>query len=173
MKKFLFIISAGLLCCCFSCKDEKSGETGGNSAAQKNLDVAHAINKAIETGDVSKLGDYIAVDGVDHSGEKGEVKGLDSIKAELAGIHNMYSDVKIETIKEVADSEYVFEWWTFSATCTKAQMGMPAGSKINNGSLNITKFKDGKATDHWQLLQNADIMKMMAPQMGMDSTKHM
>ena len=72
--------------------------TAGNSAAQKNLDVAHAINKAIETGDVSKLGDYIAVDGVDHSGEKGEVKGLDNIKAELAGIHNMYSDVS-ETIK--------------------------------------------------------------------------
>lgn len=173
MKKILFIISAGLVCFLMSCSNEKGSETTGESAtAKKNLDACNAINKAIETGDVSQLGDYIASDGVDHSGEKGEVKGLDSIKAELQGLHSMYSNMSFDVAKELADDEYVFQWTKFSGTCTVASMGMPAGSKIESSSVHVTKFKDGKATDHWQFIEMADMMKMMGgEQKGMESMK--
>jgi len=39
----------------------------------------------------------------------GDIKGLDSIKAELTKIHTMVSDMKTEVVKELGDSEYVFQ----------------------------------------------------------------
>ena len=67
-----------------------------DSAGIKNLAVANAINRAIESGDMSNVGDYIATDALDHSGEHGDVVGLDSIKAELAPVHKLAAnDLKI------------------------------------------------------------------------------
>ena len=167
MKKFAFIISLGLMCCFISCSNEKGTETKDNAVAKKNIEACNAVNKAIETGDVSKLGDYIAVDGVDHAGEHGDVAGLDSIKSELGAMHNMYSNMKLDVVKELGDSEYVFQWIQFSGTCTVPSMGMPAGTKVDMSSIEVSKFKDGKATEHWSFMNMADMMKMM-PQSGMD-----
>src|SRR3954447_11415552 len=133
MKTFLFTIVAGAFCFFISCNTATNtpSESKANDAAQKNLAAANGVNKAIETGDVSNLGDYIATDAVDHAGMQGDVKGLDSIKAELAKIHTMVSDMKVETIKELVDSEYVFQWLRFTGTSTTSDMGMPSGTKFD------------------------------------------
>ena len=107
MKRYLLIIAAGSVCLLTACKSKDSG--GGMSAkAKKNLEASHAVSKMFESGDFSKLGDYIATDAIDHTGMKGEVIGLDSIKAAFAMYMNMMSDMKSETVKELADDDYVF-----------------------------------------------------------------
>ncbi len=161
MKQFIVTISAGLACLCMSCND-KSG--GTDSTTQKNLDAEHAVNKAIETGDVSKLGDYIATDAVDHADPKGDLKGLDSIKAMLGKIHTMGTDMKSETTKELADNDYVFQWMRFTGTATTADMGTPAGSKYDMSAIEVSKFKDGKVVEHWEFMEPREMMKMMPPQ---------
>ena len=170
MKQFLVTISAGLACFCISCND-KAGTT--DSATQKNLDAIHNINKAIQTGDVSKLGDYISTDAVDHGGPKGDIKGLDSIKAEIARMSTSSKDMKSETVKEVADNEYVFQWQHSTGTTTTADMGMPAGTKYDMNSIEVTKHKDGKAIEHWTFLSPQEMMKMMPPPPPPAPTKDM
>src|SRR4051812_10687944 len=113
-----------LLFFCFSCNN--ANQSGGTSdKAKKNLENAQAISKMFESGDWSKMGDYLATDAVDHTGmdAKGaptEVKGLDSIKAEFTRMNEMSSDMKNETVKEMADDDYVFQWlkesWTAKTT---------------------------------------------------------
>ncbi len=179
MKKFFFAIAAGTLCFCISsCNTNSPYENKADSTAEKNLAAANGINNAIQTGDVNNLGDYIATDGVDHAGMNGDVMGLDSIKAELAKVHNMSPDMKRETVKELADDEYVFQWLRFTGTAATSDMGMPAGTKYDMTSIEVSKFKEGKAIEHWTFMQPADMMKMM-PQsnmgnMGnkMDTTMH-
>ena len=170
MKQFLVTISAGLACFCISCND-KSGST--DSTTQKNLDAIHGINKAIETGDVSKLGDYIATDAIDHAGPKGDVKGLDSIKAIIAKMSTYSKDAKTETIKELADNEYVFQWLHFTGTSTSSEMGMPPGTKYDMNALEVSKHKDGKATEHWEFMSPQEMMKMMPPPPPPAPTKDM
>jgi hypothetical protein len=53
-------------------------------------------------------------------------------------------------------------------------MGMPAGTNVDMSPIEVSKFKDGKATEHWTFMQPAEMMKMM-PAMGnkMDTTKKM
>ena len=84
-----------------------------------------------------------------------------AFKAELAPIHTMASDLKFEMIKELADSDYAFQWERMTGTATTAGMGVAVGSKFSIASINVTRFKNGKAVEHWEFMQPADMMKMM------------
>ncbi|HYM93197.1 MAG TPA: ester cyclase [Chitinophagaceae bacterium] len=175
MRKIFAFLAAGVLFFCLSCNSKDSG--GMSAKAKKNLEAAQAINKMFETGDWSKIGDYIASDAVDHAGMSGDVKGLDSIKAELAHYNDMMTDMKNETVKELADDDYVFQWQKESSTMKVDAMGMKAGSRNSFDAIEVSKFNsDGKVTEHWSFVNYTDMMKMM-PQQGsmgnkMDTTKH-
>ena len=180
MKKLLVPFVILFVVFCTSCSNQQSGMS---DRAKKNLETATAVAKMFESHDWSKTGDYIAADAVDHSGPRGEVKGLDNIKAEFNEFGNSMSDMKNEVVKEVADDEYVFQWMKESWTQTKDEMGMKAGSKMNMDAIEVSKFNsEGKVTDHWSFISMNDMMKMMQmPQgnmsmdtskMKMDTTKH-
>jgi predicted ester cyclase len=169
MQKLLFLSLAIFSFACMSCN------SGGPSAtAKKNLEVNTAIMKAYEAGDFSKMGDYIAADAVDHGGEKGDVKGLDNIVSEMKRYREMMKDTKMEMVKEMADDEYVMTWGKFSGTLTADGMGMKAGDKTSMTSIDVTKFKDGKAVEHWIFMDGAEVNKMMQammPPAGDDAPK--
>ncbi|MGB3006288.1 MAG: nuclear transport factor 2 family protein [Chitinophagaceae bacterium] len=145
----MLIIVAGIS---FSC-NSKSG--GMSTTAKKNLEVNDAITKAYESGDFSKMGDYIAADAVDHGGEMGDVKGLDSIVAQMKRYHDMTPDMKSTMTKSLADDEYVFTW-----SKTTGTMG---GKKMEMSGVDIARFKDGKAVEHWIYMDPKDMMNMMPP----------
>jgi predicted ester cyclase len=138
---------------------------GPSAAAKKNLEVNAAIMKAYEAGDFSKMGDYIAADAVDHGGETGDVKGLDNIVAQMKKYRDMVKDTKMEMIKEIADDEYVMSWGKFSGTLTMDGMGMKAGDKTSMTTIDVSKFKDGKAVEHWMFMDGAEVNKMMQAMM--------
>lgn len=175
MKRLLFIPMAALCCSCISCNSEADRPS---TAAQKNLDAMHGVQKAFDTKDFSKLGDYIAEDAVDHAGEKGDIKGLANMKAEFEKMSAMNENPKTEIIKELADDEYVMSWLRFTGTSKGDQMGLKAGDKYDMRAIELVKFKDGKAIEHWTFMEPAEMMAMMSkmqPQMPTpmpaDSTK--
>lgn len=135
--------------------------SGMSATAKKNKEVNDAITKAYESGDFSKMGDYIAADAVDHGGQNGDVKGLDNIVAELKMYHDQMPDMKSETLMETANDEYVMTWSKVSGTAKTDGMGMKAGQKIEMTSVDVAKFKDGKAVEHWIYMDPKDMMQMM------------
>jgi predicted SnoaL-like aldol condensation-catalyzing enzyme len=151
MKNFLLLlITAGSIC--ISC----NSKPGGMSATtKKNIEVNDAIMKSYEAGDFSKMGDYIAADAVDHGGEQGDVKGLDSIVSEMKRYRAMMPDMKSTIARTLADDDYVFTWSKTSGTME--------GNKMEMTGMDVTKFKDGKAAEHWIYMDQKDIMKMMQP----------
>lgn len=164
MKKAMLLLTAGTFFL-FSCNnDGEKKADAGNDVIKKNLAAVNAVNDAIMKNDYSKLGDYIAADGVDHSGPNGDVKGLDSIKAYMQTMSQMATDMKYEVINEFADSTTTIQWLRFTGTAKQA-MGpnMPAGSKYNMTAVEVCKMKDGKAVEHWEYMMASDVMKMMPP----------
>ena len=158
MKKILFMTLALPGVFFISC----TNDSGGLSAtAKKNMETNHAIQKAFETKDFSKMGDYIAEDGVDHAGEKGDVKGLANIKAEMEKMAAYSENDKNEIIRELADDEYVMSWCRYTGTVKMAWMGLKPGDKIDMKAIEVSKYKDGKAVEHWSFMQPNDMMKMM------------
>lgn len=151
MKNLFFLLIIVVSSICISCKNE-----GGMSAtAKKNLEVNEAIMKAYEAGDFSKMGDYIAADAIDHGSDHGDVKGLDSIVADMKRYHAMMPDMKSSTTRSLADDEYVFTWATVSGTMN--------GKPMTMSSIDVSKFKDGKAVEHWMYMDPKDMMAMMPP----------
>ena len=173
MKKVLFATSTILVCFLISCKDGSDS----NSQNEKNLANNREVYKAIETGDVSKIKDYIDKDAVDHAaGANGQdIKGGDSIIAMLGNIHNSFTDLKMEVIADATNGDYVFTLSRLTGTTTaNPGMGMPPNKKIDSKSVDVVKIKDGKATDHWSFEDPKEMMAMMGMDKGMppmDTTK--
>ena len=156
MKKVFFASIFGFMCCCVFGQQSMMSST-----AKKNLETARAVAKMFETGDLSKVGNYIASDAVDHASMNGDVKGLDSIKASFAQMNAMMSDMKNETVRELADDEYVFQWMKESSTMKVDAMGLKAGSRNTFNAIEVSRFKDGKIVEHWSFVNSADVAKMM------------
>lgn len=74
----------------------------------------------------------------------------------------------MELIKELADDEYVFSLMRFTGTSDGAMM--PAGP-YDMQALQVVRFKDGKAVEHWEYMEPREMMKMMPPQPAMDTTQ--
>ena len=161
MKKILFATSAGLFCFCISCNNGTtagSAETSTNSQTQKNLEANRTVIKAFETGDVSGLDSVISADYVDHT-DQGDKKGVDSLKSMVNFVHTNFKDMKMETVKELADDDHVFSWMHYSGN-SEGAMGMPKGPYDWN-MIEATKFRDGKAVEHWTFLDMREMPKMM------------
>jgi predicted SnoaL-like aldol condensation-catalyzing enzyme len=162
MKKYLLAVTCFLALCCISCNnkaaDETTGEAKMSAQAEKNLAASHIVVDAFETGDVSKIDSAVASDFVDHT-DKGDV-GRDSLKAMIKTWKAASKDNKTDIIKELADDEYVFSWMRFTGT-SDGSMGMPAGP-YDMKSIEVVRFKDGKAVEHWGFMEVRDMMKMMA-----------
>lgn len=171
MKKMFFAVLAASFFLA-SCNQTKvAGEKTDNPSVQKNLDADHAISKAFETGDVSKLDEVVAADVLDHS-DMGDKKGIDSLKAMIKWMHDNLKDMKMETKREWADDEYVATWERYYGSNPDGAGGMPKGPYDMQG-VEVTKYKDGKAVEHWGFMNSQDVSKMMSSMMPpKDSSMH-
>ena len=171
MKKSLLAISSCLFLFCMSCNnkagDDKAGDSKMTEQTEKNLAASHIVVDAFQTGDISKIDSAVASDFVDHT-ERGDM-GRDSLKAMIKTWHGASKDNKAEIIKELADDEYVFSWMRFTGT-SDGSMGMPAGP-YDMRSIEVVKFKDGKAIEHWGFMEPREMMKWMQQMPPMDTTK--
>lgn len=174
MKKLAFALSAVILSCFVTCTNNAAHEEHSEKAA-KNLESTKAIIAMFPTGDFSKAGDYIAADGIDHSGPTGEVKGLDNLKAMFVQMTSMGTDQKNEVVKGLSDDDYSMVWlkqsWTQKAD--DPMMGVKAGQHVELQTVEVCKHgADGKITEHWSFMSMADMMKMMpqATQMPKDTS---
>jgi len=158
MKKILFLLSAAVCCFLFACNEKSSGSGAMSDAARKNLDAFHIVSDAFMSGDVSKIDSVVATDFVDHT-ESGD-KNRDSLKAMITMMHKSETGMKSEIKKELADDEYVMGWMRWTGTSDGSMPGMPAGPYDMSG-MEVVRFKDGKAVEHWAFMEVREMMKMM------------
>ncbi len=172
MRNILFAVFAGLLCICTSCNSETAGtsDNNDNTEEQKNLAASNVITKAFQTGDVSGIDSVVADNFVDHT-DRGDKIGRDSLKAAVIWVHSNMKDAKMEKIHEVAEGDYVYSRIRYTGT-SDGTMGMPNGP-YDMSAIELAKFKDGKAVEHWNFMEIRDVMKMMRPQPGIDNINKM
>jgi len=163
MKKLLFAATAGLCCFIISCNNSgttgtASTENSTDSNAAKYKQINRDILKGIETGDSSKFRD-IADDAVDHMGPMGqEIKGGDNIRKMLLDMHNHVKDLKFDVKDEAVNGDNLYTWASMTGTTLDSSMGVPSNTKVNWTSVDVLKFKDGKAYEHWGYVDPKDMM---------------
>ncbi len=173
MKQIFFIAFSGLLCLT-SCNTGTTTTADNNddnkAKKEKNLAASDVVMKAFQTGDVSGLDSVIADDFVDHT-DRGDMKGRDSLKSMVKFVHSNFSDMKFDKVRDVTDGDYVYTWVNYSGT-SDGTMGIPKGP-YKMGTIELSKFKDGKAVEHWSFVDMQDMMKMMPPQPNMNNMNKM
>ena len=87
----------------------------------------------------------------------------DSLKNMITIMKNA-GTMKSEIRKELADDAYVMGWMHWTGTSDGSIPDMPAGPYDMNG-IEVVRFKDGKAVEHWAFMDPKDMMKMMPQQM--------
>jgi len=168
MRKMLLFVLLGLpflFNACNNAAEVSSESKTANTETEKNLAAFRAVSEAFKTGDVSKIDSVVAADFVDHT-ERGDL-GRDSLKSMIVQVHKSMPEMKSETIKEMADGDYVFGLFRYKGT-SNGEMGMPAGP-YDFKSMEVVRFKDGMAVEHWAYMEMTEMMKMMAPKT--DTTK--
>jgi|SwirhisoilCB1_FD_contig_91_947057_length_1195_multi_5_in_0_out_0_1 predicted ester cyclase len=133
----------------------------GNSQAERNHANTLQVYRAIETGDVSKLDQFIDKNIVDHSGPHGDMVGLDSAKIMFTEMHDHISNLKMEPIAYATGGDYHFDLVRMTGTTNSEYMGMPANTPIDMTSVNVVKIKNGKAVEHWRYSDAHQMMQMM------------
>jgi predicted SnoaL-like aldol condensation-catalyzing enzyme len=135
--------------------------TGISETAQKNLNAEKSIRELIASKNLDSLDEYISPDCIDHSGFHGDVRGLDSIKAQFRMMMAMASE-KTEIVKELADDDYIMSWEHNTGEYITTGYGHKPGDKFDLQEMEVVRFRDGKAVEHWSMMPPADVMKMMA-----------
>jgi predicted SnoaL-like aldol condensation-catalyzing enzyme len=174
MKKKLTFLTASVMLLFTACsndkkKEETPVENKASAVVEKNLQAVHKINDFFKTGDARLIEQAIAVGAIDHAtaGEPLVASNMDTVKAYFLKMRNSVEITKMELVKEWADEEYVVQWMRMSGVSKDASSGMPPGQKFENmEDLHINRMKDGKTVEHWEFMQPADLMKMMAPPQG-------
>ena len=161
MKKILFLMVGAIPFLLTGCNNAgtttESKET--KTMADQNLAAFRTVVEAFEKGDISKIDSVVAPDFIDHT-DQGD-KGRDSLKAMIQTMHTQMPDMKSEAVRELADDDYVFGLLRYTGT-SDGKMGMPAGP-FDFKTLEVVKFKDGKAVEHWAYMEPREMMKMMPP----------
>lgn len=145
--------------------DTPPATTTLSAKAQKNLDAMHVIDKAFQSGDVSGVDSVVAANFVDHT-DKGDMN-RDSLKAMIKWSATDKT-MKMETVKELADDDYAMA--VMHMTGTGDGVMMPKGP-YDMHSVEVVRFADGKAVEHWGYMGMTDVAKMMAAMHGPEPAK--
>ena len=157
----LILASLALAMAFTSCetKVKTNEESASTDQSERNLASARAVANAFKTGNTASIDSVVAEDFLDHT-DQGDKVGRDSLKAMITLMHKSANDMKMETIRDVADDEYVFQWMRYTGT-SDGSMGPkgPYDMKV----IEVSKHNDGKIVEHWAYVNAAEMMKMMAP----------
>lgn len=167
MKKLLIAFS--VMTVMASCETKVAGDSDTDAAAvaDKNAEATKKVYRAIETGDVSGLDSLFAEDVIDYNaGPNGEdIKGRDSVKASIAKLHTYFEGIKMELMHHATSTDgqyhYATQRMTGKASATNP-WGMPAGTPVDDISVDVVQVKDGKCTAHWWFPSMKDVGEWMS-----------
>lgn len=149
------------IACLNACNNRPKVASAVNDESKRNLEVSHIVSQAFQTGDVSKLDSVVSTDFVDHT-DRGDMKGIDSLKASVNWIRENLKDMRAEVRREWADTEYVSSWMRYTGNNPTAMPGFPVGPYEWN-TIELSKYRDGKLIEHWGFMDAQTVMKMMQP----------
>lgn len=167
MKKILFLLTAAtvIIACNDNANDASANDTSDGTNNAKYTESTKEVYRAIETGDVSKLDSFIAEDVVDHNAnpDGSDLRGRDSVKKMISQIHTYFEDgLKMEFISDAisSDSVYLYTMVRMKGKAKANPWGIPAGTEVDDTSVDVVKLKDGKAAEHWGFMSMEDVNEM-------------
>ena len=116
-------------------------------------------SEVVNKGNLDLIDDLFAEDFVEHEAFPGLEPSRDGVRQFFAMMRAAFPDLKFDVEFMMSDGDKVMAYVTMSGTQKGEFMGMPAtGKKFMTKTIDIIRFSDGKAVEHWGV---TDAMTMM------------
>ncbi|HNQ62018.1 MAG TPA: ester cyclase [Bacteroidia bacterium] len=167
MKNKILLFSSVLLISSFfyACSEKAKESNTAAAATEQNKAAMTQIYTAFSTGNTAELPNYVDPNIIEHAPDPNiKETGLEGLTKMIETYRASFPDLKMEVMSMVAEGDVVTAHFKMTGTNTGPMGEMPATNRpMDIAGVDIIKFKDGKAVEHWGYYEE---MKMME-QMGM------
>ena len=135
----------------------------GQSMQEKNKEVMKTLyEQVVNQKNVEKI-DELLVDGfVEHERQPDQPEGKAGVKEYFNSLHSAFPDIKFTVNDMVAADDKVWSYITITGTHKGTFMGVEAtGNKIKTETVDIVRFENGKAAEHWGVTDTGKMMQQM------------
>jgi predicted ester cyclase len=113
-------------------------------------------------GDVDRLAEVIADDGIDHSARPDEPQGLVGVQQTMLWLASVFSDQRWEINQVIGEGDTVVVYCTFHGRHTGDLMGIPPTNReVAYDYVQILRFRDGKAVERWGVRDDMALMRQL------------
>jgi len=136
-----------------------------------NKALAQRFNdEVMSQGKLAAIDEIVAEDFVEHQElPPGIPPGREGLKASVQMFRDAFPDMKVETVKIVADGDEVWMQSVLHGTHKGELAGIPpTGKKVSVTMFDRVVVRDGKAVEHWGVSDDMGMMTALGvvPEMG-------
>jgi len=114
------------------------------------------------SGDVDRLADVIAEDGIDHSARPDEPQGLVGVQQTMLWLGSVFSDQRWEIHQVIGEGDTVVVYCTLRGRHTGDLLGIPpTNHEVAMDYVQILRFRDGKAVERWGVRDDMALMRQL------------
>jgi predicted ester cyclase len=124
------------------------GDVAVSTDANKLL-VRRYLEEVVNTGDVSRIADFVSPDYIDTHDTSGQSSGLDGVRRHVLGVRATYPDLHVTVEQQLAEADWVVTRITARGTHRGEWLGMrPTGKAVEFTGVNIDRVVDGRIVEH-------------------------
>ena len=121
----------------------------------------------IPNGDVDRLAEVIAEDGIDHSARPDELQGLAGAQQTTRWLGSVFSDQCWKIHQVIGEGDTVVVYCTMHGRHTGNLLGIPPTNReVAMDYVHIVHFRDGKVADHWGIRDDMALMRQLGVMSG-------
>jgi steroid delta-isomerase-like uncharacterized protein len=144
----------------YSCQQPASE----NQNAAKYKEAISGVYNALETGDYSRLSEWVSEDHIDHAKDPmvTQKDGIEGLKETFDHYRASFPDVKIRINAAGVSGDTILVFYTMTGTNTGPMMGMPPTNKrVEVNGVDIVRFENGKGKEHWEVFDITTFMNQL------------
>ncbi|MGZ4601900.1 MAG: ester cyclase [Oryzihumus sp.] len=120
------------------------------------------VERVQGAGDIDAVGEFIAVDCVDHTAPPGVPEGLAGAEAVFRMVRAAFPDHDAQIIHQLADGDMVATYKTFNGTHRGDFFGVaPTGRHVSMRVMDFVRIRDGKIAEHWNISDIPGLMQQL------------
>lgn len=133
------------------------------SAAEQNKALMEKFyDEAVNQGKTEVIDELLADSFVEHEAIPGAAQGKQAVKDYFVMFRQAFPDLKFTVNDMVSSGNKVWTLLTITGTHSGPFMGMPAtGKKIDVKCVDIVRFENGQAVEHWGVTDTGAMMQQL------------
>ncbi|MEN6425209.1 MAG: ester cyclase [Phycisphaerales bacterium] len=116
---------------------------------ENKLLVRRYVEEIVNTGDVTRLADFIVPDYVEVYRNVRYAVGIEGAKKHILGVRETYPDLRVSIEQQIAEGSWVASRITARGTHQGAWLGIkPTGRVVEFTGVNLDKVVEGRIVEH-------------------------